>query len=389
MRINYVLDSYFPTEKAYGVTTEHTINALVNLGNEVTLFCHKPNTYIEHNILNAQIIYFELSYLNKFLRKISLASYGKISIITWNLSRHLTYFENRKKLAVRFCDLFWTRDNPIPQHAKLNFQGTQVVEVHSNPSIRTYKLLNALDGNKVLICPISKTLEELMRISLPNNEILWSPMGIQLEDTDTKELISEIERHYGSPRDAISIGYFGKLAPNGISKGFEDLLDLGLELSRQSVAFSLLFIGPRDSELKLLKTEIEKRGIGQDKISIQTHLPHKESLKLMRNCDFLMLPANRDVNYSGFPLKALEYVASLRVVLAAKTQANSEVFLQKFQPFWYEYHNVQALTEIVVQPPEIDFLKNYLLEGYRYAHQFTWVQRTKKILDSINELSQV
>lgn len=387
MKINYILDSSFPTEKAYGVTTENTINSLIDLKHEVNLFCHSPNKLLEHKISKSQITYFKYSGLNKFLRRISLSGYGKFFVAVWNLSRFLTLIENRQKFKIEDCEVIWTRDNPLPYYLKKYFTGVEVVEIHKIPSERTIGLLSKLDPKKVVICPISKSIEAHLINKLPDNRILWSPMGVTRENRSKNEMVMEIERHYGSPRKYLTIGYFGKLAPSGVSKGFEDILDLSLELSGRKVGYKILFIGIRDSELKMLLEEIERRGINQDKILIQTHLPHEKSLKLMRNCDFLVLPANRDPKYFGFPLKALEYVTALRMVIAGDTQANREVFVDKFQPFWYEKHDISKLADLVTELPKLEFLRKYLVTGYRYAEQFTWANRTKKILNSMHDIS--
>lgn len=386
MIINYVLDSFFPTEKAYGVTTVNTINSLTDLGHEVFLFCHKPKGWLIENPLNAQVRYYKCSYINKLLRMFSLRGYGKLSIVAWNLSKHLSYFENRRQLNMKSCDLIWTREKPMPRYAKKDFDGIEVVEVHNKPTNLTRNILRKLDQKKVVLCPISKTLEDYLLKSLPEYRILWSPMGIKHDDMKENELSNDIEQHYSANPGSISIGYFGKLAPNGISKGFEDLLDLGVELQGKSLSFKLLFIGPQASELELFKSELEARGINQSNVLIQTHLPHDESLKLMKNCDFLILPANRDLNYLGFPLKALEYVMSLRVVIAAKTRANQEVFLGSFQPFWYEKNNLIDVASLISQPMDVGYLENYLREGYLYARKFSWSHRTEKILEQVTEI---
>ena len=386
MRINYVLDSFFPTEKAYGVTTINTINALTDLGHEVFLFCHKPKGRLIENPANAQVKYYKCSYINKLLRKFSLRGYGKLSIVAWNLSKHLSYFENRRQFNMKSCDLIWTREMPMPRYTVYDFDGIEVVEVHNKPTNRTRNILRKLDQKRVVLCPISKTLEDNLHKSFPGYRILWSPMGIKHHNFKENELTFDIEQHYSATPKSISIGYFGKLAPNGISKGFEDLLDLGVELYGKSLTFKLLFIGPQTSELELLKSELEARGINQSNVLIQTHLPHDESLKLMKKCDFLILPANRDLNYSGFPLKALEYVMSLRVVIAAKTKANQEVFLESFQPFWYEKNNLIDVASLISQPIDVGYLENYLREGYLYAKNFSWSHRTQKILELVSEI---
>jgi glycosyltransferase involved in cell wall biosynthesis len=214
-------------------------------------------------------------------------------------------------------------------------------------------------------------------------------MGVTHESRSENEMAVEIEKHYGAREKPLTIGYFGKLAPSGISKGYEDILDLSLELSKKIKDFKILFIGIGISELQMLMNEIEHRGVDRDKILIQTHLPHSKNLELMKNCHFLVLPANKDPKYFGFPLKALEYVISLRLIIAGDTQINREVFVDEFQPIWYGRNEISKLADLVASCHNLEFLKKYLVSGVKYAEQFTWHRRTTKILASIQDLSGI
>ena len=377
------LDSYFPTEKAYGVTTEHTLTSLVELGNEVTLFCYKPKLLLKHELMGVRIVHYKISGVNRILRRISLASYGMISVIFWNISKHLTYYENRKAFQLNLCDVIWTRETPIPQFLSRKLNCRQVIEIHNKPSRRNQKLLLRTDEKMTILCPISTQLVSQIGALMPTKKILWSPMGVKSIILQNAEATSEIRNHYGQTHKYISVGYFGKLAPNGISKGFEDLLELGLELRKRKIAYRLMFVGPSERELELLKRAIEKTKLDPKNIIIKTHRPHEESLKLMKTCDYLILPANRDLAYSGFPLKALEYVSSLRVVVAAKTPSNCDVFSAEFQPLWYEVGDISFFADLVMKPYSLEDLQSYLFDGYEYSAKFSWIERTKKILDSL------
>ena len=126
---------------------------------------------------------------------------------------------------------------------------------------------------------------------------------------------------------------------------------------------------------------MKKRGLTNQDIEILTHQPHDEALLLMKECDFLVLPSNRDSSYSGFPLKALEYVRALRVVLAASSVSNRDVFTKSFQPFWYESNDLNSLCDYVSQDFDLSSLESYLMEGNKFCAGFTWLARTRSIID--------
>ena len=382
MRVCLFLDSAYPTEKAYGVTTSNTLQELVNAKHTPTIVCKKPNNSIIHKQnSDFEVIYFPASRIAKGLEAISGNSFRWYSKVAWKLLTKLNHHSSKSMVFGLKPDIIWTREEPAPKRVTKDFSGISVIEIHQKLNSKKLRKLKQVSSEKLIICPISLQLKRDLERFIPEENIVFSPMGIVPENKSDQELRSEIANHYLADTPSVLIGYFGKLSPTGHSKGFEDLFELGAALRSRNVEFKLRFVGLGKGEEKLLEVAIRDYNFYPNQIEIFFHQEHSKVIRLMRECDFLILPRSRDANYLGFPLKALEYVSSGRAVLAARTNVNVDVFVEDFQPFWYEQGDFHQLAEIVISlRKDADFFE-YLLSGIQFARRYSWKQRTSNILN--------
>jgi len=87
--------------------------------------------------------------------------------------------------------------------------------------------------------------------------------------------------------------------------------------------------------------------------------------------------------YSGSPIKAIEYAATGKPVLASKSRVNEEVFLENCHPYWYQNANIESMHETLLQifaDPE-RVVKTRRMRAF--AESRTWEIRTNKILEAI------
>jgi glycosyltransferase involved in cell wall biosynthesis len=387
MRVCLIIDSKFPTQKAYGITTLNTLNELSKLELSPILFCANPLPDNQQNRENGfSVTYYPSTSLTGFLKKVSSRAFGRHSRIAWILLQYLNFFAIAKQVISLSPEIIWTRDQPIPFYISKKLKGVHVIEIHKKLSDRRKKMIKKLGEEKVILCPISSSLKTNVVESFPAARIVLAPMGIQSSDISEEELLSEIRSHYLQKKSFIKIGYFGKLSPSGVSKGFEDLIDLGAVLKRRKVDFKLVFVGIDASDFEVLENATLAADLNFNQIEVVAHQVHSVGLQLMKECDFLVLPRNRDPNYFGFPLKALEYVASGRFVLAAKTQVNSELFSGTFQPFWYEPDDIQMLADLIQSTQFDSKLGEYLISGFRYANEYSWESRTERITHAASQI---
>jgi glycosyltransferase involved in cell wall biosynthesis len=385
MRVCLFLDGEYPTAKAYGVTTFNTMKELVGAGHKVTLVCKAPkNEGTYEQIAGSEMVYFPTTRLTIVLDSISRKSFKLHSKVAWKI---LTILNHRsvQDLVIRIKpDLIWTREEPAPQNIIRNFKGVNVIEIHQKLSIHRTRRIMKLAPYSQILCPISIPLRKSLEREFLNTKILFSPMGIVPESKSDQELRIEITSHYLPVAPILEIGYFGKLAPTGHSKGFEDLLELGLALRDIQAKFKLRFVGVGKGEFEILTKALKYYDFHTSEVEVTSHQQHASAIQIMKECDFLILPSNRDPNYVGFPLKALEYISSGRAVLAARTDVNTHVFEGDFQPFWYESGEFEKLAKTLVSLRRDEEFFDYLLSGIQFARGYSWESRTGNIINEVS-----
>jgi glycosyltransferase involved in cell wall biosynthesis len=229
-------------------------------------------------------------------------------------------------------------------------------------------------------------LDALSRKIFPEIRSVFSPMGIVVVEKDEPDFRNCVARHYREKIDLLTFGYFGKVSPNGKSKGFEEIFDFLAELKKQRVNFKMKFVGALKNELILLESAITKRNLTECEIEVLSHIPHSEALSLMQSCDFLLLPTNRDESYQGFPIKAIEYAYSGRAILASDSQVNRDVYSGPFQPYWYQSGNPSSMISALDDAQNDEKLVDRIISGHSFAKDFDWKVRTSNILTSARNL---
>ena len=387
MKILYFLDSSFPTVKAYGVTTTRSIEEILKLGHEVTLVCHASTLQFPSSFgQKCVVINLRQSSINQWFRRVAFSKSGLIGKIAWHLSSTLSLIENSKTLISIEPDIIWSREVPVRFLTKRHPNAISIVEIHNKLTRRKIKRIKAILHSRILLCPISRCLEGELNGIFHQFKIIYSPMGIYgyRELGEIENLNYELEKKFSDK--FYRMGYFGKLAPSGYSKGFEDLFLFANLLSNLQIHFKLYFVGIVDSEKSRLLESMRMHGITMENVEIISQVSHGISLALMERCDVLVLPKNKDPNYVGFPLKALEYAYSGKTILAATSPTNRDVFVSSFQPIWYNSNEKESMLDAVEKSLLGRNMKSSQHEGIEYAKSFSWNARTSRILAAAVEL---
>ncbi len=388
MKILYFLDSSFPTVKAYGVTTTRSIEEILKLGHEVTLVCHASNLPLPSSFgQKCVVINLRISRVNQWFRRVAFASSGSLAKIAWYVSSLMSLLENLGSLIEVTPDVIWTREIPVRFLIKRYPKAISIVEIHNKLTATKIRRIKAAPTRSVLLCPISLHLKNELQDIFQDSRIIFSPMGIHeyRELGESETLNSELDKIFS--HEVYKVGYFGKLAPGGHSKGFEDLFMFANLLEYLGIQFKLFFVGITNSEDRMLIESIRQHEVSMENVHIIPQVPHRVSLALMERCDVLVLPLNRDPNYVGFPLKALEYAYSGRTILAANSPTNRDVFVGSFQPIWYESNERESMLAGINHCLLRWCKSDSEAEGIEYARIFSWKTRTSNILFYAAELA--
>ena len=109
----------------------------------------------------------------------------------------------------------------------------------------------------------------------------------------------------------------------------------------------------------------------------------RKIISKMKESDVLVLPMPASKKYMGFPLKAIESIASGRIVVAARCRVYQDIFDESFEPYWYEPNDAMSLNLAIIMALNDELLGERLAKGLEFSSRFTWDSRTKKLLDGL------
>jgi glycosyltransferase involved in cell wall biosynthesis len=389
MKVGILLSGRFPTEKAYGVTTNGTIKSLLDLGHEVVVFGIKSDYHGEIPEDNQFALEnYRENLISMFLKKLSFSNYGKLNQIAWRLYWFLANHLNKEKISTFDFDLIWIRDKHMLRFSR--GAGNVVIEIHQRiKESDCLQLAKISKTKKLLVAPISPILIKSINEIRPDLNIVYAPMGINPEmisnQNSSKLFVSNLLNKMQTKSGKLQIGYVGKFYPNGYSKGIEDLLRLSRVKEPLLETFNISLTGGTEKEILKLKRVISEEQLSIQNLEVNPHVPHALALEKMKNLDVIILPKPDSEDYLGFPLKCIEAVASGRIILAAKCRTYTDVFSDSFQPYWYEPGDASSLYNSIVQALSDSDLEAKINTGLVFAEQFGWETRTKNIVSNLFE----
>jgi len=387
MRILILLQGRFPTEKAYGVTTTGTINSLLNLGHEVTVYSLDSN-YKNSDIddKNYCLRHYIETKLSKRIKTLAFRGVGPTSKLAWVVFWKLILIRNRKELFSQKTDLYWIRDFMM-----LSFtphSGPLLFELHGILNSWRSNILKLKCKKRItLLAPISKGIQDSLILGKIDLPIIPAPMGIQADYVETNsgvlDYLDRIKNLEKSQYKGLKVGYVGKFSPNGYSKGIEDLFDLAAFDAATTKTYDISITGGSPNEVTFAVNKLSDLGLSKNEIEINGHISHPEAIRKMKCLDVLVLPMPASKKYMGFPLKAIESIASGRIVIAARCKIYQDIFDESFEPYWYEPNDVMSLNLAIIKALNDESLGKRLAKGLEFSSRFTWDARTKKLLDGL------
>ncbi len=387
MRVGILLSGRFPTEKAYGVTTNGTIKSLIGLGHEVIVI-GLSSLYVDNETFqdHYSLVHYRENYLSKFLKFLAFGNGKYLNKVAWYFYWQVTKYLNKKLILSHNLDLLWIRD---PHMLNFSFASQEIIlEVHQKFKVRRYvKSLKKVRSKKIIIAPISKVLLDTLIQLTDSSNLVYSPMGVNTEIISKNEevvtFISSLRSKLDSKLDSVEVGYVGKFFPNGYSKGIEDLLGLSRVNQNRGKRLKISITGGTQFEVETLNKLIQKLQLESRNLRVNAHLSHYQALQKMKELDVIVLPMPASKEYVGFPLKSIEALASGRIVVAAKCRVYTDIFVEDFQPYWYVPENPESLFMAITKALGDNDLEARITSGLKFAEQFTWDIRTKNLLSEL------
>lgn len=383
MRILTIVAGKFPTKKAYGVTTGATLESIKSLGSEALCISFMPDGDFQPLELKHNQLYFPSHPLLSLCQRYAYKGGNITHKIAWRMQMNISYLFSIRKIKRIAPEVIWIRDS-LPFFVNYGkFKDAKIViEFHHRVKKSTKRIISKVEQSRIVLAPISPIIAgDLTEFELLGYKILISPMGINPEIfAKAGDGIRTKGKDKSGP---FRIGYVGSLRPGGYSKGYEDLIELASLHQKIGFDSRIMFVGIRKDEMSELENEIQEKSAPRERFELVEHVPHEAAIQLMNECDFLALTRAENSGYAGSPLKAVEYAAIGKPIIAAISPANCAVFTGIFQPFWYDADDVRSMHETLLKIMETVDLSAYQQESIHFANSRSWNTRTSKILNEL------
>ena len=382
IKIAYVIGAPFPTMKAYGVTSRETINVLLNNKVSTRIFCLNGQYYDSDykNILK-EITEFTKNITSRLLIDLGSMGSSKLNFFCWRAGIAKIISKNLGLIKDYDPELIWVRDPMIAYLYLKNIKSVKIIlEVHDKSGIFFHKKLIKYNA-RISYFPINQTNNEFLLSLNPKANSNIAPMGIREEYLASKsDCIKFADSLKRSSKKSIRIGYIGKIAPGGYSKGTEDLIGLAKYAQLNELKLSVTLVGAEEKDLSKLNVIRKELAIRKSFLDFKTHVKHTRALRLMKSFDVLVLPAYSSEKYVGMPLKLLEYLSTGKITIMADTPLYRKNFRKNFRPFIYKPGDIISLERTVYYALSDANLSEHLIRGAIFASEFTWTNRTIKML---------
>ncbi len=377
MKIYYVTNVRFPTEKAHGWQIAKMCDAFASLGHEVTLVVPDRVTPIKED---AQSYYqlaqdFEIKKL-KIWDALDVRWIPRLPaflLTEWSFKRAV---EKWKRNMPDDAALVMTRDQFLVKQL-MRPRWKVAFEAH-DISPRFFWLHRKLSRYVDLLVASNewKKNEILKRWGKDlKGKVIALQNGIELKpylEMPTKE---EARRTLEWEKEKKVALYTGHLYD---WKGVYVLADASKELPLGS---EVVMLGGTPEDAKRMREYVEKNDL--NKIRLVAHVPHKDVLTYLAAADCLVIPNTAkswNSLYTTSPIKLWEYLAARRPVVASDLPSLRESVTDE-EVFFVKPDDPRALAQGIEKACTDD--GGRVENGWKRAQNQTWQARAKKIVEAV------
>ncbi len=187
--------------------------------------------------------------------------------------------------------------------------------------------------------------------------------------------------------DQLTVGYTGHLYRG---RG----LDLMVELAKHYPDINFLWVGGEETAVIRWQTRLEELGL--ENVQLLGFLPNEDMPMIQASCDVLLMPYEKSIEVSSggdtaafaSPMKAFEYLASGRAILASDLPVIREV-LNESNSMLLPADNaeawIDALGRLLSDPGQRSWLAAHAKED---ASRYGWVTRAERVLEGLDPAYQ-
>lgn len=373
MKITYLLNQRFPTEKAYGIQIAEMCAAFSVAGSRVELIAPFRTSKESEDPFS----YYRVEPTFAFTRIAAPDWYlpGFLDQITFWFKNIISARKLAKEAFIRHSDVIYSREELPLLFLPQRISSTLVFEIHRFSAKRTF-FYRILDRRGVLFVAISHGLKaDLVASGISADQIAVAPDGVDLSKFNISLDRGAVREKLGLPLDKKIIMYAGHLY---LHKGADVLAQAAKNLPSD---YLVVFVGGTDEELLLFKG----RWGSIPNIHISGRRSHAQIPLWLHAADVLVLPNISDTdsqNRYTSPLKLFEYMASRRPIVASNLPVLKEV-LNDDEAIFFEPGNSQDLTNALKSALD-DQMQSKPEKAFQKVQTYSWENRAKNITSFIH-----
>jgi len=364
-KVWFVLNVRFPTEKAYGVTTENTALAINKMsGFQACVVTPKKDEALECAIETIQITFPFRNIYERISQKNSNTS--KVAFILWKS----LYGLRLGKQIPKSGSILWLRD--IHLALTLNLMGFQTIcEVHRRPSFLFWWQLRWLNhrANSTMVY-----ITEELRIALRGEKSKSVVAGMAVS---ANTLLRETKER---PKHNFIIGYLGQPHSSGHKLSLDPVLQAAKLSLIRKLGITFHIIGITESELNTM-----------DKLNVSPNchffgrMTGDAKIEAMDKFDAgLVIYPDTQYYRDSFPIKIVEYAARRIPILASDTVAHRGV-MGNDKCLFFDLSSPESLLQnIMVLTVESNEIQQMVEKAYAWSEDLTYEKRARKIMKAVD-----
>ena len=363
--IIFILPARFPTEKAYGVTTEYSARALEKIGYLVKILTPEIGNSRESNIVVEMIG-------GKIAKVLLSRKLKSILKIRFNLFLILFVVIVRKTLTNK-PRIFWCRDIFLTYLLSIKSNNYVVCEIHRTPlGFQKYFLSKISNNERIIIAPIADFLDN--RFKLHPSRTVIAPMGINTHELKFfDENLSQKEKViiYVGLSNQVGIPLNINLINDAASRIFESFPDWRVEI---------IGIDPKNFQNNI-SNQCSKN------INIYGFMPRKTVIKMLSRASIgLVIYPELSWFRDSFPIKIVEYAAASLGIVASDTTSHRRI-LNKSNAIFFDDNSSESLANSIESLISQSNLRTKISKQARlWVEHLTYENRVQNVINALNNL---
>jgi glycosyltransferase involved in cell wall biosynthesis len=392
MKLIYVANMRWPTEKAHGLQITHNCEAFAQAGAQVTLWIPRRANTPEMRALGDPWAHYGAArvFAVRRLPGIDLmplaAGHARLERAAFALQTTSFALAALLLALLTRADVYYTRDlYALLALSLVKRRRALAYEPHRRSQTRLgQRLQDAAARRAGAVFPVTPPLaRSLLEGGLPASRVMVAHDGVRRARFENLPAQDAARRELGWPPDAFIVGYVGRLHTMGLNKGVDTLVDALAQLD----GLALALVGGPDDMAAALRCRWRDHGLPEAAFLYAGQVPPARVPLYLRAFDVCVMPLpwTQQFAYYASPLKLFEYMAAGRPIVASDLPAWADVVQDGETALLVPPGDADALAAALARLRADAELRARLADNARaraLAH-YTWDARARAILGHI------